>query len=168
MEMQSLVIVMAVGRYNQDYHFFIEDAIDETMFLRYLSAPTTFGLSFQWLWMASACLGMLCQFLDKVADLCECFRFVALQTKEVVFCVLGKTDDVHISPHGLRMTPDSRQAASRSICPDGTLLRLCRALPEMPHGSSPWSRPCAERLYASASGQLSSSDLRPTRWSGVP
>ena len=48
---------MPIGRKHIYIYFCLEDAIDKTVLLGYLSAPAIFGLAFQWLGMACTCLG---------------------------------------------------------------------------------------------------------------
>lgn len=68
-EYQLLVSVMAVGGKDIHIDFRLEDFVNHTMFLRNLTAPLSAAIALQRLWMASACLGMLLQLLDK----CICF-----------------------------------------------------------------------------------------------
>ena len=47
---------MPIGRKHIYIYFCLEDAIDKTVLLGYLSAPAIFGLAFQWLGMACTLL----------------------------------------------------------------------------------------------------------------
>ena len=53
-----LVVIMPIGGNDIYMNFCFKDTINQTVFLGYLSTPTIFGFTFQWLGMACASFGM--------------------------------------------------------------------------------------------------------------
>ena len=76
---QSFVIIMSVSGKHIHVNFCFENAIDQAMFLGYLSAPSVFRSTFLWFRMACACLGMLHKFVQQLDRFLEAGRFTSLQ-----------------------------------------------------------------------------------------
>ena len=79
---------MAVGCQDKDHNLVVEDTIYHAMFLRYLAAPTAFGLSSQRFGMTCPCHGMLPQFLYKTQSFGKGFRLTPCQTSEICVSLL--------------------------------------------------------------------------------
>ena len=73
------VVVVTVCSEDENYHFIFEDAVNQSMLLCNLSAPSTFRLAFQRLRMTCPCLGMLSQLLNETLNLGKSLWFVSFQ-----------------------------------------------------------------------------------------
>ena len=67
--MELLIPIMAIGREYINMDFSFEDSINKSMLFGYLTAPSAFGLTFQWLWMPQPRFGMLIKFTNKLHGL---------------------------------------------------------------------------------------------------
>ncbi len=81
--------------------FFLEDAVDHSVLLRYLTAPSAFGLSFQRFGMTQACTRMFIKFAYESKGFFVGLRFGAEQTFQVFLRFLF--DDDRIAVHKARM-----------------------------------------------------------------
>ena len=95
MNLTSLILIMSIGRKHIYIYFCLEDAIDKTVLLGYLSAPAIFGLAFQWLGMACTSFGMLHKFVKLLDRFFETGRFTPLQLCKVSFSLRRKGYFVH-------------------------------------------------------------------------
>ena len=71
-----LVIVVAVGRQKVYIDFHLTNAVNQTMFARYLSTPSSNRFAFEWLGFSCAGFGMFFQFLNQFDSLLKGFRLI--------------------------------------------------------------------------------------------
>ena len=93
--------------------FSFEDSINKSMLFGYLTAPSAFGLTFQWLWMPQPRFGMLIKFTNKLHGLFVDFGLATKQFSQVFLRLL--LDDNLIQAHKLRIYLSSSSTLAKLL-----------------------------------------------------
>lgn len=85
------VSVVAVGRNDEDNYFVVKYPIDQAVFFGNLSAPTSFGLTFERLGMPCAGARVSTQFFNETDGLLEGFGFTLGEFGQTFIAQVCKT-----------------------------------------------------------------------------